>query len=472
MIERKENWCFMKAYIIKLEFNHLQPEVWRRVIMPAGATFNRLHETIQRVTNFKSALEPYHYFAVEVEDLFITNNPILHEEHKGKKFGGRTVKQPSRLKVDGYLEKYGELLYTYDFGNDWQIQVALEETVEDYFFGYPTLLAGEGMAPPEDVGGPPGYEEFLKVYHNPQHLDYLSTYAWAASQSYLPLDDHKVNEGLKAVKYKKTEWQYIEHDNYVILSDKYRGTEFTRLNEQINKELVIQYILACVNLYGFIEHPDLLRIYNEQNERALSGIELRTVLTNLEYPNPLVKYNVSLYKDAFVHKEIEGLRFNGGFFQSIQGKPLYVPEKEELLRYADKSYYEKTSHQEKLASMMTKDFFGGSTLLVKEEIDSIVRQLKVVELDFNDFIKRFSGRFIWENTKHIEEYIQVLTMIANTTRIWVNRGYTPQELAQMEKHYLQQVKKNELQVIDGGKVGRNDSCPCGSGKKHKKCCGK
>jgi len=23
----------------------------------------------------------------------------------------------------------------------------------------------------------------------------------------------------------------------------------------------------------------------------------------------------------------------------------------------------------------------------------------------------------------------------------------------------------------GDKVGRNDSCPCGSGKKYKKCCG-
>ena len=25
---------------------------------------------------------------------------------------------------------------------------------------------------------------------------------------------------------------------------------------------------------------------------------------------------------------------------------------------------------------------------------------------------------------------------------------------------------------DGVKVGRNDACPCGSGKKYKKCCGK
>ncbi|MGB4437809.1 MAG: SEC-C metal-binding domain-containing protein, partial [Sedimentibacter sp.] len=27
-------------------------------------------------------------------------------------------------------------------------------------------------------------------------------------------------------------------------------------------------------------------------------------------------------------------------------------------------------------------------------------------------------------------------------------------------------------VVNGEKVGRNDPCPCGSGKKYKKCCGK
>ena len=26
-------------------------------------------------------------------------------------------------------------------------------------------------------------------------------------------------------------------------------------------------------------------------------------------------------------------------------------------------------------------------------------------------------------------------------------------------------------VVKGDKVGRNDPCPCGSGKKYKKCCG-
>ena len=32
------------------------------------------------------------------------------------------------------------------------------------------------------------------------------------------------------------------------------------------------------------------------------------------------------------------------------------------------------------------------------------------------------------------------------------------------------VEKNKPQPIISEKVGRNESCPCGSGKKYKKCC--
>ena len=36
--------------------------------------------------------------------------------------------------------------------------------------------------------------------------------------------------------------------------------------------------------------------------------------------------------------------------------------------------------------------------------------------------------------------------------------------------YLEQKKSNT--IVKGPKIGRNDPCPCGSGKKYKKCCGK
>ena len=46
----------MKAYIIKIEFIDSKPLIWRRVIMPAGATFNRLNDVIQNVTNLIVAI--------------------------------------------------------------------------------------------------------------------------------------------------------------------------------------------------------------------------------------------------------------------------------------------------------------------------------------------------------------------------------------------------------------------------------
>lgn len=36
--------------------------------------------------------------------------------------------------------------------------------------------------------------------------------------------------------------------------------------------------------------------------------------------------------------------------------------------------------------------------------------------------------------------------------------------------YLEQ--KRSGTIVKGPKVGRNDPCPCGSGKKYKKCCGR
>ncbi len=49
-----------------------------------------------------------------------------------------------------------------------------------------------------------------------------------------------------------------------------------------------------------------------------------------------------------------------------------------------------------------------------------------------------------------------LVKLQNNTRMWNNNGYTPLELGEIR--------------ANTHKVGRNDPCPCGSGKKYKKCC--
>ncbi|HCS10586.1 MAG TPA: zinc chelation protein SecC [Clostridiales bacterium] len=83
------------------------------------------------------------------------------------------------------------------------------------------------------------------------------------------------------------------------------------------------------------------------------------------------------------------------------------------------------------------------------------------------------------------EYLQILTAkiteLSNNTRQWVLKGYTPNELFQEEKKHLKPLpskpfdgntaKAKIIKMTKSNKIGRNEPCPCGSGKKYKKCCG-
>ncbi len=45
-------------------------------------------------------------------------------------------------------------------------------------------------------------------------------------------------------------------------------------------------------------------------------------------------------------------------------------------------------------------------------------------------------------------------------------------LSEEKRKELYKAQKRSMIVVKGKKVGRNDPCPCGSGKKYKFCCGK
>jgi hypothetical protein len=62
------------------------------------------------------------------------------------------------------------LTYLYDFGDGWEHTVRLERVVAaEPGVLYPRLLEAKGRCPPEDIGGPPGYEEFLAAIADPDH---------------------------------------------------------------------------------------------------------------------------------------------------------------------------------------------------------------------------------------------------------------------------------------------------------------
>ncbi|GEL77090.1 SEC-C metal-binding domain-containing protein [Tenuibacillus multivorans] len=95
------------------------------------------------------------------------------------------------------------------------------------------------------------------------------------------------------------------------------------------------------------------------------------------------------------------------------------------------------------------------------------------ESDLTNAMDEFNRRNISFNDEaQVNQLLQLVTDMHNHTRTWVNNGHTPHEInEESEKDQLQPLperKTNPVQKVD--KVGRNEPCSCGSGKKYKKCC--
>src|SRR3546814_13140532 len=69
--------------------------------------------------------------------------------------------------------------YTYDFGDDWRHRIEIEEIIPaNPGIDYPRFVDGERRAPPEDVGGTPGFEEFLNAMAKPRPPERASMVQW------------------------------------------------------------------------------------------------------------------------------------------------------------------------------------------------------------------------------------------------------------------------------------------------------
>jgi Plasmid pRiA4b ORF-3-like protein len=67
----------------------------------------------------------------------------------------------------------GTFKYDYVFGEDWQHTVMLHSRADAAPGArYPHLVSAEGRCPPADIGGPIGYETYLRTIADPASINY------------------------------------------------------------------------------------------------------------------------------------------------------------------------------------------------------------------------------------------------------------------------------------------------------------
>ena len=220
------------------------------------------------------------------------------------------------------------------------------------------------------------------------------------------------------------------------------------------------YAKAAVNLYGIILREEFARIFNAQNDEQTTADEVYTILL----PNVLKYGWYGFYKDYIVHYAVLHDFDWAEYLEKAQaGKPRYVPEKDQFLRYEWEEYEEFDYWQDVREFMLGA--FGYSKDMAEgfyEIKNYITNSIGLKELDAI-MQKR---HLLCDSEKQFQEFLKLLVLAGNNTRRWDNSGHTPNE---MMKFRAEEPPK-EPSINPHTKVGRNERCPCGSGKKYKNCC--
>lgn len=140
--------------VLRVTLRHVAPPIWREISIPDAYSLLQLHRCIQLVFGWLD----YHLFAFQVG--------ARHFEATDSEAEGEPT-ELVRLR-DLELTTHSSFLYVYDMGDYWEHDIAVRRIAaipadeERDLCAY--LVDGARAAPPEDVGGPPGYEQAIAAF--------------------------------------------------------------------------------------------------------------------------------------------------------------------------------------------------------------------------------------------------------------------------------------------------------------------
>ena len=289
-------------------------------------------------------------------------------------------------------------------------------------------------------------------------------------------------------------------------------------------ELLNRYFVAFSTFYEILPLKDAYDIISRQNKGMVTFEQFMAFseIARHEEHNYYILAKDELYRDApqeepeereIVHESLVEFDFEEYYemAESQYGKPLFVPSKNELLEYCDDLYVPHTPQTDAL-----EKFFRIKLKKDREQAWDLVGECFIVIVCGDDplteILDDFERMGVIMTESQLEEFLGLFNDMHNNTNMPRNRGFTPNELHKSigglselkEIHFgpnitsaiangtinpvdicreiaagdlpdeikIQMISEVARTTANIPKVGRNEPCPCGSGKKYKKCCGR
>lgn len=226
-----------------------------------------------------------------------------------------------------------------------------------------------------------------------------------------------------------------------------------------NQEMV-DLILDIVNTYGIIQVDyELSNMLNDLLEEEI----------DVDYLIELIDYNIDIRRNTYIPNCDTDL--------FLVSNNLYNPQEiidERRKRNLDYKKFTKNELKDNNLEYLIKSDDAQKAIKLLKDINYempeplvkafILNIMRSVQINVKDFMNVENLNF--ENIDQANEYLQLMINLHNNIPHYALYGYSPNELM---KNQLEEIKKQE-ESSRNKKIGRNDPCPCGSGKKYKHCC--
>lgn len=231
---------------------------------------------------------------------------------------------------------------------------------------------------------------------------------------------------------------------------------------KMNQKLV-DYTLALTHLYGVYSTEQLIKIWHTYQDNQLSDETIMEKLTQIVAKQTSVEWNQKVIYDQFFSDEQEAV----SFYNQLESRkiPYCMPSEKEVAFYAANTINKQSPHYLNVHHFIQLKSYDIAT---EENIMAEIIRAAILGTQLEEVYKSLAELgLLFSKEEEVITFVELFQELSNETRKWSYRGWTPDEL-----NALQEKKAPKNVPVTVNKIGRNEPCPCGSGKKYKKCHGK
>lgn len=432
----------MKSYVISVSAG---TGCYRHIRISKTATLFKLHKAILCAFDF----EDDHAHAFFMDNHYWSNNAAFFSM---KIYGDERLTKSYKLEKLN-LSKGDQFKYVFDFGSEWRLQCKVLRELEEQT-DIPCVIRSAGESPQQYPEG-------------------------------------------------KEEWETWEEEDREDFPEPLSPDQMEALYDLVplsreNVDLIHQYMDAAARLYGLISLEKLHKIYNQQNDPVEAAAFIKAVALVAHGEND---YEVLERTDLPTNTEEEILEAGEIIADYLfvedpdrdisllrkqqKGKGYKVFPRDDFLRFAEPDYYPPTPARRAMLKYLKRR--ESNLSLLADDFCTCIQEIIVIDAPMQEVINIVEAEgLVFNKYWDIGEFAALYQNLNNSTHKHSNCGYTPDELFAMSDKgkrlaeriapcgqmslFDEPMEKPKLTIV--GTPSPNGPCPCGSGRKHKNCCGK